>query len=54
MTELTRSYAVTFSVIITTEATTEDKAVLYAEERLADLLQTRALWRVEDVTPEDA
>lgn len=54
MTELTRPYAVTFSVRLVTDATTEDKAVLYAEERLSDLLQTSALWRVEDVTPEDA
>lgn len=46
-------YAVTFAVTLFLDAETEDKAADYAEERLADLLQTSALWRVEDVTRED-
>ena len=46
-------YVVTFSVRLYVEAETEDRAADYAEERLADVLDTGAYWRVEDVTRED-
>lgn len=48
-----RRYAVTFAVTLFLDAETEDKAAEYAEERLADVLDTGAHWRVEDVTRED-
>jgi hypothetical protein len=49
---MTRPYAVTLTLTLYTEAANEDAAADRVEDDLAAALPRRALWRVEEVTPE--